>query len=144
MTRYVLNIILPQINYQEADSELDILYSKEIMVKFELKNFGLNLRWFFLKLEHFPILKELESNYSEEPFGELSTKSKILLLQTLCESLLFTKKFEEYKISLEDNLEKIKAKAKQNEASLAHAMKIDEAEFIKNRAKFLKEATSLK
>lgn len=45
---------------------------------------------------------------------------------------------------LEQNFEKLKAKAKQDEISLARAMKLEEAEFLKNRVQYIKEATDQK
>lgn len=58
-------------------------------------------------------MKELAVNYSEEPFGDLSPISKLELLRFLCENFLLTKKFENFKFSLEEDIEKNKIRLKE-------------------------------
>ncbi|CAF0899779.1 unnamed protein product [Brachionus calyciflorus] len=125
LTKYVLNILLPQINFQENDSELDMLYSQEKMSK------------------HFSILKELDIDRSERPFGDMSMESKILLLKTFCDNLLFTGRFENHLQKLEQNLEKSKSKLKEHEVTLIDFLNIKDAEFNKSKAKYIKEAEKL-
>lgn len=89
-------------------------------------------------------MNELEINYSEEPFGDLSTYSKIQLLQTLCDQLLLGEKFEKIKGELELGIEKSKANIQDRESKLAKALKVADKDFTKSREKYMKEARDKK
>lgn len=60
-----------------------------------------------------PLIKELATNYSEEPFGDFGSMKKLELLRLLCENFLLTRTFENFKIFLEEDIEKNKIKLKQ-------------------------------
>lgn len=67
-----------------------------------------------------PLIKELATNYSEEPFGDLGSMKKLELLRILCENLLLTKTFENFKINLEEDIEQNDIKLKEYKSGISH------------------------
>jgi hypothetical protein len=56
------------------------------------------------KYDVFPVLKQLEMDQSEEPFGDLTANDKLQLVRALCEILLRGRKYEELKESVDRKL----------------------------------------
>jgi hypothetical protein len=58
-----------------------------------------------LQYAMFPVLKELERDQSEEPFGDLDSSAKLQLLRTFCDLLLFVKQYKAVRDDLEKSIE---------------------------------------
>jgi hypothetical protein len=93
-----------------------------------------------LKFENFPSLKRLETNHSEDPFGDFDVSEKLQLLRVLCEHLLYCAKFEFIKEKIEKSVETSRASILDHKEHLAKLMKVSHEDFIKYRRRILNEA----
>jgi hypothetical protein len=81
----------------------------------------------------FPVLKQLERDQSEEPFGDLDSSAKLQLLRTLCDLLLCTKKYEVMKDGIDKSIETNKSLVQAQEAQIIKLLKLTEEEVKEKR-----------
>jgi hypothetical protein len=83
----------------------------------------------------FPILKQLEADHSEEPFGDLDSSSKLHLMRTMCEMLLCGQKYEALKESIDASIEKSVNSIHSHEAQIVKLLKMTQEEVSERRKK---------
>ena len=94
---------------------------------------------FGFKLDYFGVMKKLEINHSNEPFGDLNVGDKLDVLKIFCDQLFLSNTFRQSIKNREEELANLKTLVNDQEEALALKLEITVQELRNNKDKYFNE-----
>jgi hypothetical protein len=94
---------------------------------------------FGFKFDYFGVMKKLEINHSNEPFGDLTVGDKLDVLKIFCDQLFLSDTFRQSLKSREEELANLKTLLNDQEEALALKLEITVQELRNNKDKYFNE-----